>query len=200
MTGWFYDAVTSIGERNVMAAIRSELLSSLRGEIVEVGAGTGLTFPHYGPDAHVQAIEPNASMLSRARKRAALSRARIEVTGGDAGVLDALPSESVDFVVATLVLCSVRNPLQTVRRIHRVLKPGGSLVTIEHVRAESRAARLQDWLTPCWRKIASNCHLNRVLEPTLNKGGFSKVQLESRALPMPLSRLLYGIATKERAS
>jgi predicted RNA methylase len=77
MFGWVYETITAIGERKFLGAIREELLSPLEGEIVEIGAGTGASFPYYKPSTHVLAIEPDPSMLAGARKRAKSARARI---------------------------------------------------------------------------------------------------------------------------
>jgi SAM-dependent methyltransferase len=197
MNGWLYDAVLSIGERKLLAPIRAELLSPLSGEIVEIGAGTGASFAYYSAAAHVSAIEPDPSMLAKARaKRHRLAGDRITVLQGDDRLLDDLPENSADYVVAQLVLCSVENPRETLRRIHRILKPGGSLVTIEHVRSSGAGGSLQDCLTPGWRRIAGNCHLNRMLEPVLSDAGFTQVALQNRRVPPPLSHLRYGTAVK----
>ena len=195
MNGWFYDWITAPAERRFLGAIRRELLAPLTGEIVELGAGTGHCFPYYGTSAHVRAIEPNASMRAKARERALTARAKIELLEGDDSVLDDMPERSADAVVAALVMCSVEDPVRTLKRVARVLKPSGSFVTIEHVRAEDRTARLQAFLSPLWRSISGNCHLDRVLEPALTEAGFSHVRLNNRTIPMPVRRLLYGIAT-----
>ena len=194
MNGWLYDAITLWSERRIVGPIRTRLLSQLEGAIVEIGAGTGASFWYYGSSAHVRAIEPDASMLARAEKRAMSARAKIDIVRGDDTLLDTLAPESFDHAVASLVLCSVENPLRTLERVRRVLKPHGSLVMIEHVRAENRRARTQDRLTPLWRHIAGNCHLNRVLEPALSNAGFSEIDLQSRTVPIPMWRLLYGTA------
>lgn len=196
MNGWFYDAVNSVAERNLLAPIRAKLLPQLEGEILEIGAGTGASFPYYGPSARVRAIEPDPSMLSRAKSRAKSARVPIEIIQADDAILDGQPADTIDSVVGTLVLCSVEDPVRTLKRIHRILKPGASFVMIEHVRADDGWARLQDWLTPLWRHIAENCHLNRVLEPSLTAAGFSEMRLESRKIPVPVRRLVYGVAIK----
>jgi ubiquinone/menaquinone biosynthesis C-methylase UbiE len=196
LNGWFYDLISASAERRFLGAIRSELLAPLTGEIVELGAGTGHCFPYYGTSAHVRAIEPNGSMLAKARERAQAARATIELVQGDDAVLDDMPAQSADAVVAALVMCSVEDPARTLKRAARILKPTGPFVTIEHVRAEDQTARLQALLTPFWRFISGNCHLDRVLEPVLTEVGFSHLCLSSRTIPMPARRLLYGIATR----
>ena len=196
MNGRVYDAITAIGERRFVGGIRAQLLPGLKGEIVEIGTGTGASSPYYDPSAHVLALEPDRSMLARARERAKSAPAWIVMLHGDDSMLDDMPAASTDYVVAALVFCSVEDPLRTLKRIHRILTPGGSLVTIEHERAGDGVARLQDLLTPFWRRVAGNCHLDRVLEPALSEAGFSQVELKNLQIPIPMRRLLYGFAPK----
>jgi ubiquinone/menaquinone biosynthesis C-methylase UbiE len=192
MNGWLYDRLTSGAERAFLGRVRGGLVGALSGDIVELGAGTGVNFQYYSRAARVRAIEPSDSMLAEARKRAQTSSAQIELIHGDDTVLDTLPARSVDAVVATLVLCSVDDPLATVRRIKRILKAGGTFVTMEHVRDRSAWVRLQSLVTPIWRRIAGNCHLDRDLERTFRDAGFSTVSFEEQRLPAPLFRLVVG--------
>jgi SAM-dependent methyltransferase len=195
MNGWVYDALGGSIEEKLLGPIRTELLSSLAGEIVEIGAGTGASFAHYSASAHVRAIEPSRSMLARARRRAETARAAIEPIEADDAWLDSLAEGTVDHVVVTLVLCSVRDPVRTLRRARRILKPDGTLVLIEHVRALDRfGQRVQALLTPVWSVVGGNCHLDRVLEPALRDAGFTHVALEEKRVPMPVWRIQYGTA------
>jgi ubiquinone/menaquinone biosynthesis C-methylase UbiE len=186
-----YDTVTAIAERAILGQIRRRLLNPLGGHIVEIGAGSGASFAYYTAHAAVRAFEPDASMLAGARKRAARSRARIELVQADDSAMDELPAQSVDHVVFSLVLCSVEDPLRALARARRILKPGGTLVLMEHVRGHGTPARWQDWLTPAWRCVAGGCRLNRSLEPMLRTAGFGGVRLQSRSLPFPLLRLVF---------
>jgi ubiquinone/menaquinone biosynthesis C-methylase UbiE len=162
MGALLYDPFLALGERRGMAAHRRDLLAPLHGRVLEVGAGTGLNVRHYpGAVEELVLSEPEPAFHGRLRRRA-----------GDAATIVAAPAEalpfadaSFDFVVSTLVLCTVADPAAAVRELRRVLRPGGRLVFIEHVRAGSpRLARRQDRLERLWRAFASGCRCNR---PTL---------------------------------
>jgi ubiquinone/menaquinone biosynthesis C-methylase UbiE len=150
-----YDWFLALGERRGMAAHRRALLADVSGRVLEVGAGTGLNLPFYDPDAEVVLTEPDAAMRARAERRGAtVVDARAEALPFDDGAFDA--------VVCTLVLCTVEDPGAAVAELRRVLRPGGRLLFIEHVRAPD--ARRQDrWARP-WRLFAQGCRCN---QPTL---------------------------------
>ena len=120
---------------------RQDLVGELSGEILEVGCGNGMNFSHYGPDASVTALEPEPYLRDLATKTAGDSAARIEVLDGNATSLD-FADNSFDVVVACLVLCSVGEQDRALAEIARVLRPGGSLVFLEHLPStSSRNAR-----------------------------------------------------------
>ena len=148
-----------------MAALRRELLGAARGRVLELGAGTGRNLAAY--PAGVEALvltEPDAAMRARLRRRVARSGRAASVVAAGAESLP-FPGASFDTVVCTLVLCTVADPQASVRELRRVLRPGGRLLFIEHVRAEpGRLARRQDRLARPWRAFAAGCHCNR---PTL---------------------------------
>lgn len=141
---------------------RARLLSGARGRVLELGAGTGLNLDHYPPQVtELVLTEPSAHMAERLRLRAARSSRPIQVLEAPAERLP-LPDESVDTVVATLVLCTVDDVAAALREVERVLRPGGRLLFIEHVRsAEPGRARWQDRLERPWGFVAAGCHPNR---------------------------------------
>jgi ubiquinone/menaquinone biosynthesis C-methylase UbiE len=162
------------GERNFLGALRRDFVSAAKGFVVEIGAGTGRNFPYYSRTSvdEVLAVEPDPGMRRRGEARRQAAAVGISLLDGTA---ERLPVESAcaDTVVSTLVLCSVDDPRQVVREIRRVLKPHGTLILIEHIRAEDRwTTRFQDLLTPVWRRIAGNCHLNRPTLGMLRDQGF----------------------------
>ncbi len=137
-------------EKSFMWPLRKEIIAQARGIVLEVGAGTGLNFALYDPEhvERVEAVEPDTAMLRYARER--MKTARVPITLTQAPV-EALPfaDETFDSAVATIVFCSVTDPLRGFSEIRRVLKPGGSLFLVEHVRAQGTfARRLQDIITP----------------------------------------------------
>jgi ubiquinone/menaquinone biosynthesis C-methylase UbiE len=162
-----YDPFLAAAERRGLSRERARLLGPLDGRVLEIGAGTGLNVPHYPPAVEVVFTEPDPHMAARLRRRG------VEVV--EAGA-ESLPfaDASFDFVVSTLVLCTVPDVPATLGEVRRVLKPGGRLVLIEHVRAApgSSLERWQDLLHGPWKAFACGCHCNRDLSSSLAAAGF----------------------------
>lgn len=181
-----YDRLNATTERRVLVPLRRSLVGNLHGQVVEVGAGTGATFAHYPPDAHVLALEPDAAMLERAQHKRAEAAAHVDLRLGGDGELDRLPASSVDAVVFFLVLCTIDDPGRALRRARRILRPGGTLLIIEHVRSTGLLGIAQDALTPLWSRLTGGCHLNRRTVETLVEAGFAAGSLTAVRLPIPL--------------
>lgn len=181
---WFaatYDLVTKPGEKK-LGRLRKQLLASLHGDTVEIGAGTGANFEHYPPGGRVVAFEPDPHMLKRAQARLAdLGREDIDVRQAAAESLP-IDDASCDVVVSTLVLCTVRDVARTLGEIRRVLRPGGELRFIEHVRGEGALGRGQDLVQPAWGWCAAGCHMNRRTEDALRDAGFDIAELEHKKM------------------
>ncbi|WP_267239215.1 class I SAM-dependent methyltransferase [Nocardioides agariphilus] len=144
-----------------MSRLREEVLSSARGDVLEVGAGTGLNLGHYPTGLRRLVLtEPVSPMADRLRRRAD-DHAAVEVVQAAA---EQLPFENASFdtVVSTLVLCTVHNVEASLSEVARVLKPGGRLLFIEHVRAadETLARRQARW-AGAWSAFAMGCRCDR---------------------------------------
>ena len=153
---------------------------------MEVGAGTGLNFGFYPPDAEVVAIEPNRPLRERARERSrgADVRAAIEVVDA---VAERLPfaADTFDSVVLSFTMCSIEPLDEALRELHRVLRPGGAVHLVEHVEAEPRTARWQRRVQPIWTHVFGGCSLTRNPAVELARAGFDAQGLERIELPLP---------------
>jgi ubiquinone/menaquinone biosynthesis C-methylase UbiE len=169
-----YDRMMRGGEKRTMSRLRGELLAHARGRTLEIGAGTGANLPYYPDDVEelilAEPFEPMRRQLER----------KLGESGRSASTLDAsaesipLDEESVDTVVSTLVLCTVDFQDRALAEISRVLRPGGQLLFIEHVRSPSpRMARWQDRLETPWRYFAAGCRCNRDTIASIAAAGFS---------------------------
>jgi ubiquinone/menaquinone biosynthesis C-methylase UbiE len=181
---------------------RRRLLAGLTGQVLEVGAGNGLNFPHY-PVAvtKVLAVEPEPYLRRQALAAARQAPVPIRVVAGTAETLPAL-DRAFDAVVASLVLCTVADPDQALAEIRRVLGPGGRLRFYEHVRAtDPRLARWQDRLERPWGWLVGGCHPNRDTVAAINAAGLRLVQLDRFDLPaMPPLARPHVLGVAERGS
>jgi ubiquinone/menaquinone biosynthesis C-methylase UbiE len=195
---WFagtYDFMNRVTgtESKFMVRHRPRIVGEAQGRVLEVGAGTGASFPYYAKTAEVIATEPDPYMLERAKKRLEeLGVANIELR--QAGT-EELPFEdaSFDTVVSTLVFCSVDDPAQGLRELRRVLKPGGSLRFVEHVRADGWKARVQDAMVPLWSWLGAGCHPNRRTLETMKAAGFEIAEVQRDKLS-PVIPVVIGVA------
>jgi SAM-dependent methyltransferase len=157
---------------------RERIAGQARGEVLEIGAGTGFNFPHYREAARVVAIEPDPSMRSFAQRRAVPAAVPIAVTAGDAHRLD-FPDASFDTVIFSLVLCTIPDPARALAEAGRVLRPRGEIRFYEHVRSKDAAlaARQDRWLKP-WRAFNRGCHPNRDTVAEIRRAGFAVSRLD----------------------
>jgi len=195
-----YDRIMRRGEERTMRKRRGELLAKARGRTLEIGAGTGANIPYY-PDAVEETIlaEPFEPMRRRLEHK-------LRQSGKSASTLDAsaeaipLDDESVDTVVSTLVLCTIDFPDRALAEIARVLRPGGQLLFIEHVRSHSpRAARWQDRLETPWRHFAAGCRCNRDTVASIAAAGFTTEHEDAqwKGVPPIVASIVIGRAVKE---
>jgi ubiquinone/menaquinone biosynthesis C-methylase UbiE len=178
-----YDRLSARTEEKLGAELKHKLLASALGRVLEIGVGTGLSFPHYPEIEELVGVDPSEPMLRRARRRAAELGRDVTLVEGPA---EALPfeDESFDTVVSLAVLCTVDDPSRVLQEIRRVLRPGGSFVFLEHVRSsDPKLAQWQDRLERPWGWIAGGCHPNRRTLEAIERAGFEVVELEREDLP-----------------
>jgi len=197
-----YDRFMRGSEEACLAQWRAELLRDLSGAVLEVGAGTGVTLPHYPKSiARLVLCEPDAHMRRKLQKKVDTSALRnIEISDAS---LDSLPFKAGEFdaVICSLVLCSVPDQPAALAEIARVLKPGGRLLFLEHVAADGRPERLkwQRRIEPVWKHLMGNCHLTRRTEAAIAAAGFEieRIQRESIRKALPIVRpSIRGLARK----
>ncbi|MGC9261081.1 MAG: class I SAM-dependent methyltransferase [Phycisphaerae bacterium] len=171
---WFYDLAVYPLEILGLSRRRKELMVQATGRVLEIGGGTGVNLPHYGTKCQLVLTEPDEAMLRRAANSIGARTARL--VAADAQYLP-FRSASFDMVVATLTFCTIPQPTMAFREAHRVLRPAGKLLLLEHVRAARPwIAWLQNVLTPSWRILADGCHLNRDTLGLATANGFQVVQ------------------------
>jgi ubiquinone/menaquinone biosynthesis C-methylase UbiE len=179
----FYRWAGRLGDRAGFAQRRRRLLAEAEGVVVEIGAGTGLSFRHYPAGLQVVATEPDPHMLKAARKAARKADARVTLQQAPAEALP-LGDASVDTVVSILVLCSVPDQAAALAEAKRILRPGGRLLLLEHVRATDPAlARRQDRSERRQMRFAGGCHPNRDTLRAVAAAGFDTGGVRALTLP-----------------
>jgi ubiquinone/menaquinone biosynthesis C-methylase UbiE len=165
---WLYDACCALVERFGLGRWRRWLVGGAVGRVLDVGCGTGRNLPLFDRGARVIGLDPTRDSLLAARRRAP----DVPLVQGDA---QALPfrAGAFDTVVSGLVFCSVPDPARGLAEVKRVLRPGGTLRMLEHVRATGGLkARVQDRWQPLWTRLTGGCHWNRDTERTVGAAGF----------------------------
>jgi len=179
-----YDSLTKNTEEAGLHAKRRELLTRASGRTLEIGAGTGANLELY-PEAVTELVltEPDEHMRGQLQPKLAASGRQAELVGAGAEALP-FPDASFDTVVATLVLCTIPFPRKALQEIARVLKPGGRLLFLEHVRSEDAGtARWQDRLERPWGWFGRGCHPNRDTVAMINESGLEIGELERDTMP-----------------
>jgi ubiquinone/menaquinone biosynthesis C-methylase UbiE len=184
----------------IYGSYKEKLLSGLHGQVVEFGPGSGVNFRYLSRDINWTGIEPNKAFHGNILLKASESGIRASLIP-HADEIIPLPDNHADFILCTLVLCSVANPPKVVNEMKRILKPGGKLIYIEHVAAprKSRLRLLQNLVNPLNRFMADGCNCNRETWQLFQNGQFTDGELTHHTVKgtLPFHRPhIMGIAIK----
>lgn len=177
-----YDRGMAPLEKLWLREMRARLLPHARGNVLEIGVGTGANFPFYSPTICLTAVDESAEMLTVAAKRAATLERCAHLSRADVEHL-AFADDSFDTVITGLVLCSVVDQYRALEELRRVLrKPSGRLLLLEHMRPDARPwTWLVDALNVPWYAFNGRCNLNRKTQLAVAQNGFEVEQVESKA-------------------
>ena len=203
--GFYVDQVLprfqdKVMDRKSTREVRERVCAPLRGEVVEVGFGTGLNAQYYPSEvSKVLAVEPSRVCMRIAEPRIARSSVPVENAGLTGERLD-LPSEQFDAVLSTWTLCTIPDLDAALGELRRVLKPGGTFHFVEHGRSpNTKIARWQDRLQPLNGFLAGGCHLNRHISELIARAGFTIDHLDTyyfKGEPKAMGYTYEGYATK----
>jgi ubiquinone/menaquinone biosynthesis C-methylase UbiE len=196
---WIVPRLLDLAMRNrLLDRYRQRTMETARGLVLEVGVGSGLNLPLYGPSvARVVGLDPSPELLRLASIRAADAVVPMSLLRGSAEhgpFADAV----FDTIVMTWTLCSIPNPMAALTEMRRVLRPGGRLIFVEHgLSPEIRTARWQRRLTPYWKRISGGCHLDRKTDQLIRAAGFQIDAIETGYMkgPKPWTFTYQGSAT-----
>jgi len=182
-----YDPLIRPLETRYLVPWRQELMRHVRGTVLEVGIGTGANLGLYPSNIELTGIEPSSGMLERARLKAERLGLSVDLRQEGVERLD-LPSDRFDTVVSTLVFCAVRDPLAGLTEVRRVLKPGGTLVMLEHTRSCRYCLNvLLKAVTPATAALFGE-HFDRATADTVQEAGLTLV--ENRLLGLEIFHLI----------
>jgi len=188
-----FDAFMYPLERMGIRELRRKIISRATGDVLEIGAGTGVNLKHFNPEKINSMVISDYSLNKDLYRRIAPLHCPVSLMSADVQALP-FPDETFDSVISTLIFCSVSDPLKGFEEIHRVLKPKGRFFFIEHVLSESRQwASMQHLVNPGWNKISRGCNLNRKTEELLDPAGFRLTERYIKGYGI----LLGGIAIKK---
>ncbi len=188
-----------------IATERAKVVPLARGTVLEIGFGPALNLPFYDETLveRVIGVDPNGSFLKLGEAARKQARFPVEVVRAPAEDLP-LRAGTIDTALVTYTLCSVDDPLQSLREIRRVLKPDGKVLFLEHgLSSDPAVARWQHRLNPLWRPLAVGCNLIRPVVSLLQEAGFAIETVEEyylQGVPRPVGYLSRGSARLRAAA
>lgn len=181
-------AVFNMMDQMIFPSWRKDLLENLKGNILEVGVGTGANLPYYPKEATVIGIDFSPKMLKKAYDRAKKSEAMIDLKEMDIEKMD-FPDDTFDYIISTCVFCSVPDPVKGLREIHRVIKPEGKVLMLEHMRSKQpMVGRILDWVNPIAVRI-TGANVNRRTIDNIEKAGF-KIEKQTFLMSSIMRKLI----------
>lgn len=173
----YYDSFMENVEERISFR-RERLLIDLKGNILEIGSGTGVNFKFYNPSCNVTAIEPSLPMLEKAKLKLTQSNIRIFNYGIEDSELNTLkPEFGYDAIVCTLVLCTVPDLDKTLTILKGLLNENGKLIVLEHIHSKHPIkSKFQNLINPIWKRLGEGCNLNRDTDEVLEKNGFYRIK------------------------
>lgn len=191
----FYNLMEWVPERQ-FKQWREKLWMSAAGNVLEVGVGTGKNFDYYPPNMKVTGIDLADQMLTQARERAQQLGLEVELREGDAQALD-FPDNSFDTAAATFVFCSVPDPVRGLAELNRVVRPGGQILLLEHVRPDHPViGRVMDWLNPLVVRLWG-ANINRRTVENVQRAGLEITTIEHLG-PMRMVKLIVAQPDKTK--
>lgn len=166
---------------------RAKIVPQARGQVVEIGIGSGLNLPHYDPTRidRVIGIDPDEHIWARSSARRAAVDFPVERIGlsGESIPLD---DDSADTVVVTYSLCTIPDPVAALREMRRILRPSGEILFCEHGKAaDTKVVRWQNRIDPVWKKIAGGCHSGRDIPSLFEQADLTIHDLQQMYIPGP---------------
>ena len=181
----------------VTTECRSHIVPRAAGSVLDVGFGSGLNLPFYGPRVtKLWGIDPCSELLAIARPKLKNVPFPVELLTFSAEEIP-LPAGSIDNIVLTWTLCTIPNPIQALREMRRVLRADGKVIFAEHGLSPDHGVQVwQHRLNPIWGRIAGGCNMNRKIDDLLSAGGFKTAELSASYLPGPriLTYTFQGLA------
>jgi ubiquinone/menaquinone biosynthesis C-methylase UbiE len=182
---WIVPHLVNLAMRNtLLVPYRQRVLALASGRVLEVGVGSGMNLPLYrNGGIEVIGLDPQPKLLSMASGKE--TTVPVQIIGGSAESIP-LKDGSVDSVVSSWSLCTIPDVATCLREVHRVLKPNGQLLFVEHGLApDDNVRRWQHRLTPTWRRLAGGCHLDRPIPVLIENAGFKIVHLDTGYMQGP---------------
>jgi Methylase involved in ubiquinone/menaquinone biosynthesis len=164
---------------------RTKIVPLAKGNVLEIGIGSGLNIPLYNKDRvkNIIGVDPSTEMQSLAKERINESPVNIKLISADAAQIP-LEDQSIDTIVCTYTLCTVPNPEGVLKEMKRILRPGGKFLFSEHGHApDEHVVKFQHRIEPVWKFLADGCHLTRSMPELLSENGMKIDKMETMYLP-----------------